>query len=201
MNLLQSIDETRYGPVLVTLNPPHVPDPSKTIGTWAYDHPLFTADAVAAQDQLPSISGPKSATARGGIAFAGAWTKYGFHEVCDVAPWTRLTAQDGFSSGLRAAAAAPLFAKPPFDIRPAERGQTITGRDRANRALVKSADYVRRTVEPLFDAWLLFAASCLELLVIVASALPGLKPVSQGSRQLADSWLSSATSRERKRVE
>lgn len=88
MNLLQSIDEERYGPVLVTLNPPRAPDASKTIGTWAYDHPLFTAEAVAAQDELPSISGPKSSTARGGIAFAGAWTKYGFHEVRHVALWT-----------------------------------------------------------------------------------------------------------------
>lgn len=39
-----------------------------------------------------------------GISYAGAWTAFGFHE-------------DGFTSGLVAAAASPLLAHPPFDIR------------------------------------------------------------------------------------
>ena len=74
MNLLQSIDEKEYGPILVTLNAPRDPDPTTVIGKWPYDHPLYTAEAVAAQDMLPSIAGPKSSTARGGLSFAGAWT-------------------------------------------------------------------------------------------------------------------------------
>ena len=114
------------------------------------------------------------------------------------ADWLRR--QDGFSSGLRAAAAAPLFAKPPFDIRPAERGQTITGRDRTNRALVKSAEFVRRTVEPLFDAWLLFAASCLSILALALEAVR-MAPVANGCREVSESWQHSATSRDLKRLE
>lgn len=43
MNLLQSIPEEQHGPVLVTLNPPHPPNPAKTVGEYAYDHPLMTA--------------------------------------------------------------------------------------------------------------------------------------------------------------
>ena len=37
-------------------------------------HPLFTAEAIAAQKRLPEIQGD------GGVWFAGAWQRYGFHE-------------------------------------------------------------------------------------------------------------------------
>jgi predicted NAD/FAD-binding protein len=70
-------------PVLVSLNPdPARPiDPATVIGEYDYDHPVFDEAAIAAQRQLPQIQG------QGGVWFAGAWTRYGFHE-------------DGLMSGL-----------------------------------------------------------------------------------------------------
>ncbi|PWN37801.1 FAD/NAD(P)-binding domain-containing protein [Meira miltonrushii] len=106
MNLLQSLDEKKYGPILVTLNAPeNVCDPAKTLKRISYEHPVYTAKSVEAQKQLRDWQGIWN-----GAHFAGAWTNYGFHE-------------DGFSSGLRAAYA--LGATPPFEIKDAER-QTAT---------------------------------------------------------------------------
>ncbi|KZW00950.1 FAD/NAD(P)-binding domain-containing protein [Exidia glandulosa HHB12029] len=101
MNDLQHIDEDKHGPVLVTLNPPFEPDPAKVVGRWSYDHPVLDAGATRAQALLPSIQNTR------GISYVGAWTRYGFHE-------------DGFTSGMRAAEAF-CGAKPPFDIRSADR--------------------------------------------------------------------------------
>lgn len=101
MNLLQSIDEKQHGPVLVTLNPPFAPEESKTGGKWDYEHPYMSTKSISAQDKLPSIQNTR------GLSFAGAWTKYGFHE-------------DGFTSGLRAALALPDVSCP-FKVSPAER--------------------------------------------------------------------------------
>jgi len=81
MNLLQHIPSAVYGPVLVTLNPLHDPAKFLTQGTWTYHHPLYNAAAIRSQKLLPQIQNTR------GISYAGAWTKYGFHE-------------DGFSSGL-----------------------------------------------------------------------------------------------------
>ncbi|KAG9303903.1 hypothetical protein G9A89_005813 [Geosiphon pyriformis] len=98
MNILQSIDESRYGPVLVTLNPIYEPDPAKVFGSWYYEHPTYTATTIASQKALPSIQNlPHLQT-----TYTGAWTKYGFHE-------------DGFTSGLKVAAEY-LGANPPFEI-------------------------------------------------------------------------------------
>jgi len=52
-------------------------------GRWTFDHPCFTPDSVTAQGRLDEIQGKR------GIVYAGAWTKYGFHE-------------DAFVSGVRA---------------------------------------------------------------------------------------------------
>ena len=41
---------------------------------FQYDHPQFDLQAIKAQQRLPEIQG------RHGIYFAGAWTRYGFHE-------------------------------------------------------------------------------------------------------------------------
>ena len=84
MNILQHIPREQYGDVLVTLNPLHQPDPSTVQGTYIYAHPLYTPAAIKAQDRLDYIQNTR------GISYAGAWTKYGFHE-------------DGFSSGIRVA--------------------------------------------------------------------------------------------------
>jgi predicted NAD/FAD-binding protein len=63
-------------PVVVTLNPdPARPiDPATVIGEYDYDHPVFDRAAIQAQQGLPRIQG------HGGVWFAGAWTRYGFHE-------------------------------------------------------------------------------------------------------------------------
>lgn len=42
MNLLQSVPEDKFGPVLVTLNPPFEPKKELVVGEWEYEHPLFT---------------------------------------------------------------------------------------------------------------------------------------------------------------
>lgn len=84
MNLLQHISESKYGPVLVTLNPLFPPDPRLVQGIWEYSHPLYNSGAIRAQSFLPRIQNVR------GISYCGAWTKYGFHE-------------DGFSSGVNVA--------------------------------------------------------------------------------------------------
>ncbi len=84
MNILQHIPRARYGHVLVTMNPLHPPRQSLVQKQIQYRHPLYTVEAVRAQAQLESIQNTR------GVSYAGAWTKYGFHE-------------DGFSSGLRVA--------------------------------------------------------------------------------------------------
>jgi predicted NAD/FAD-binding protein len=96
MNILQHISTSKFGDVLVTLNPLHPPDPSLTQGTWTYNHPLYNEAAIRSQEMLPRIQN------RRGISYAGAWTKYGFHE-------------DGFSSGLKVAV-EHLGAKLPFEF-------------------------------------------------------------------------------------
>ncbi|KAF8158029.1 amine oxidase [Crassisporium funariophilum] len=84
MNDLQHIPESRYGPVLVTLNPPFEPEANKIGGRWKYDHPVLDTKAVKAQNEMYKIQNTRS------ISYAGAYLKYGFHE-------------DGFTSGLLAA--------------------------------------------------------------------------------------------------
>ncbi|KAB2543450.1 amine oxidase [Salipiger aestuarii] len=93
MNRLQPLGTDR--PLIVTLNPEHEPDQIHDEATL--HHPQFDAAAVRAQSRLGSIQG------RGGVYFAGAWTRYGFHE-------------DGVLSALRVAQAMgidwPLGADP-----------------------------------------------------------------------------------------
>lgn len=96
MNILQHIPTSKYGDVLVTLNPLHKPEPSTIQGQWTYHHPLYNAASVRAQKALPRIQNTR------GISYAGAWTKYGFHE-------------DGFSSGLKVAI-EHLDAKLPWEF-------------------------------------------------------------------------------------
>ncbi|CAK7237657.1 Cytochrome c oxidase assembly protein cox11, mitochondrial [Sporothrix bragantina] len=96
MNILQHIPADVFGDVLVTLNPLSEPDPDTVQGRYKYNHPLFTAASVRAQQLLPRIQNKR------GISYAGAWTKYGFHE-------------DGFSSGL-VVAVRHLGARLPFEF-------------------------------------------------------------------------------------
>jgi predicted NAD/FAD-binding protein len=71
-------------PVVVSLNPSREPDPNRVIGEFDYAHPIFDAAAIDAQRRLHLIQG------RSNLWFAGAWTRYGFHE-------------DGLMSGLAVA--------------------------------------------------------------------------------------------------
>ena len=96
MNLLQHIPTNTFGHVLVTLNPLHPPKPELVQGSWTYHHPLYNAAAIRAQSLLPRIQNTR------GISYAGAWTKYGFHE-------------DGFSSGVKVAI-EHLGAEIPFEF-------------------------------------------------------------------------------------
>lgn len=120
MNLLQHLPEAGYGPILVTMNPPHAPDPRLTQGKYHYRHPLYTISAVEAQKKLEQIQNTS------GISYCGAWTKYGFHE-------------DGFSSGLKVAI-DHLGAELPFEFRDStySRGTApaLNGKDHIVRATI-----------------------------------------------------------------
>jgi predicted NAD/FAD-binding protein len=67
-----------------TLNRKHEPAEGTVLAHLSFDHPMYTSAALAAQQRLPRIQGVDR------IQFAGAWTRYGFHE-------------DGLLSGVRAA--------------------------------------------------------------------------------------------------
>lgn len=82
MNRLQHIPE--HQPLFVTLNPPEEPDPATVAYRTTYEHPLFDAGAMAAQQRLWTLQG------EGGVWFAGAYFGAGFHE-------------DGLQAGLAAA--------------------------------------------------------------------------------------------------
>lgn len=72
MNRLMGID----GPVnyIVSLNPPRQPAAETILLQLVYEHPQFTPATIAAQGRLAEIQGRRNCW------FAGAWTRYGFHE-------------------------------------------------------------------------------------------------------------------------
>lgn len=72
MNTLQSLDPS--DPLFVTLNPIQDIDPKTVVAEFDYDHPVFDAEAVAAQTRLPDIQGA------GGVWYCGSYCGYGFHE-------------------------------------------------------------------------------------------------------------------------
>jgi predicted NAD/FAD-binding protein len=82
MNLLQSLETTE--PLIVTLNPER--EPTHILDETWLSHPQFDAASHVAQARLPEIQGKDR------LYFAGAWTRYGFHE-------------DGLLSALRVAQA------------------------------------------------------------------------------------------------
>jgi len=61
-------------PVIVTLNPPREPDPSKLLRAFEYSHPLLDGRALRAQTAFAQLQGSRHTW------FAGAWLGYGFHE-------------------------------------------------------------------------------------------------------------------------
>ena len=70
--------------VIVSLNPLRDIPAEKTLGEFAYSHPVFDAPALKAQRQMPWLQG------RQGTFYCGAWCGYGFHE-------------DGLKAGVAAA--------------------------------------------------------------------------------------------------
>lgn len=61
-------------PVIVSLNPLREIDPRHVRAEFEYEHPVFDAQALRAQAELPALQGHKSTW------FCGAWTGNGFHE-------------------------------------------------------------------------------------------------------------------------
>lgn len=72
MNLLQGIKAPTD--FFVTLNQTDAIDPSKILGRWSYDHPLFTQGTTQAQANHHTISGHNHSY------FCGAYWRNGFHE-------------------------------------------------------------------------------------------------------------------------
>lgn len=72
MNNLQNIDKNY--PLFVTLNPNSKIALQKIFASFNYDHPIFDAAAVAAQERIHEIQGADR------FYFCGAYQKYGFHE-------------------------------------------------------------------------------------------------------------------------
>ncbi|MEP7101051.1 MAG: FAD-dependent oxidoreductase [Burkholderiales bacterium] len=68
-------------PVVVSLNPVTDPRADTIHAEFDYAHPVFDMAAIAAQQRVPALQGERHTW------FAGAWTRYGFHE-------------DGLMSGL-----------------------------------------------------------------------------------------------------
>ncbi len=95
MNRLQGI----AGPVnyIVTLNPVREIAPERVIRDIVYHHPHYTPSSVMTHARLPEIQN------RGGLWYAGAWTRYGFHE-------------DGLKSGLHAVQGLDPDCLPPWAV-------------------------------------------------------------------------------------
>jgi predicted NAD/FAD-binding protein len=83
MNNLQRLRAERE--YLVTLNRSGEIDPEKVLRRFEYDHPVYTAEGVAAQARHAEISGVRR------THYCGAYWGWGFHE-------------DGVVSALRACA-------------------------------------------------------------------------------------------------
>jgi len=84
MNRLQSLDADRE--LLVTLNRDDAVRGEHVLGRFRYDHPVFTAEGVAAQRRWPELEATAPRT-----SYCGAYWGWGFHE-------------DGVASALRATA-------------------------------------------------------------------------------------------------
>lgn len=84
MNRLQSINTAEQ--YCVTLNSNNTIDPKRILRQMMYEHPLYTRDAIRAQDRWAEISGKNH------THYCGAYWFYGFHE-------------DGVRSGMRVAEA------------------------------------------------------------------------------------------------
>ncbi|WP_419906309.1 NAD(P)/FAD-dependent oxidoreductase [Hoeflea sp.] len=101
MNRLQSLP-TREN-IFVTLNPIRDIEPKTIIREMRYEHPVFTAEAFRAQENMATLQGYRRTW------YCGSYLGYGFHE-------------DGLASGLAVAeklggVARPWAQDPAFDMR------------------------------------------------------------------------------------
>jgi len=85
INTLQSLPEGTPT-VMETLNRDREPASGTILAELCFEHPMYSRGAIEAQTGLPAIQGADR------IWYAGAWTRYGFHE-------------DGMLSGVRVAEA------------------------------------------------------------------------------------------------
>ena len=92
LNVLQHLQSPE--PICVTLNPLRPVHGDKVITRLSFAHPVFSADAFAAQGRVEELN------ASGNRFFCGAWTGWGFHE-------------DGLASGLKAAGSVREWAAGP----------------------------------------------------------------------------------------
>lgn len=171
MNILQHLPESKHGLVLVTLNPPFPPDPSKVVASFRYEHPMMTNASVASQSLLHSIQGQR------GISFAGAWTKYGFHE-------------DGFTSAFKLLINAPFNVKPPFPLKPASRTiKPPTTLETAGRLVVGSIERARRVIDRS-GVWALVGWYMVFVLLLVerVGGVLGQKTLSGEAKRLRGYW-------------
>lgn len=76
MNSLQGVSERQN--FFVSINRPEAIDPRRVLRSIAYEHPLFSLEAIRAQDSIPALNA--AALGRSETYFAGAWQRYGFHE-------------------------------------------------------------------------------------------------------------------------
>jgi predicted NAD/FAD-binding protein len=72
MNILQGLPSPET--YCVTLNDTHNIDPDKIIRRLQYDHPVFTAGGIAAQQQHRELNGQRRTW------YCGAYWRFGFHE-------------------------------------------------------------------------------------------------------------------------
>ncbi|KAL3464098.1 hypothetical protein BJX64DRAFT_255601 [Aspergillus heterothallicus] len=96
VNTLQDIPSSRFGQVLITLNPLSPPHPSVVQGVWEFTESEPTAESLRAQSRLPSIQNKR------GLSYGFCWTGRGLLE-------------DAITSGLRMAVEG-LGATVPFNI-------------------------------------------------------------------------------------
>ena len=92
LNLLQHLESPE--PICVTLNPLRPIRRDKVIDRLSFSHPVFSAEAFAAQGRVEELN------AAGNRFFCGAWTGWGFHE-------------DGLASALNAALSVREWAARP----------------------------------------------------------------------------------------
>lgn len=76
MNRLQNVsDRENY---FVSINGHREISPDRILKTIAYEHPLFSLGAVAAQREVPELN--RRARGKTETFYVGAWQRYGFHE-------------------------------------------------------------------------------------------------------------------------